>query len=70
MKTHYEKQSDINNAKSTLGYGIMWLFIVVLVGVLPFLTGNGNVVFYVAGGISLIAGIYKTYRGIKQLSKS
>ena len=68
MKTSFELKSDENKAKSTLGYGIMWLFICVLVGVLPFYTGSDFSIFYIAGGISLLAGSYKIIKGIQQLS--
>ncbi len=70
MKTTYEITSDKNMAKSTLGYGIMWFFTAFLVGILPFLTGYGSSIFYITGTLALATGVYKTFKGIRQLSNT
>lgn len=67
MPTSYEKKAARNKALSTLGYGIMWLFVAILAGVLPFYTGNDFAVFYATGGLALLAGMYKIVKGARQL---
>ncbi|MTI22777.1 hypothetical protein E1176_17225 [Fulvivirga sp. RKSG066] len=67
-KTHYEIKAEKNKNLSTLGYGIMWLFVALLVGLLPFYTGNANSIFYLTGGLSFAVGIYKLIKGSRALS--
>jgi len=63
--THYELEAIKNNAKGTLGYGIMWLFLSILVSVIPFYTANGHFSFYIFAAATLVAGIYKIFVAIK-----
>lgn len=67
METDYENQSNVNKAKSTLGYGIMWLFVSFLVGILPFYVGNGYKIFFITGGLSLLTGVYMVSRGFSKI---
>lgn len=68
MQNHYEQKAEKRKAWSTLGYGIMWFFVTILIGFLPFETGNDNSLFYVAGGAAALASIYKIIRGVNHLS--
>lgn len=67
MESYYEYKAEKRKAWSTIGYGLMWLFAAVLVGVLPFLTGNESAIFYLTGGLSAVAGVYKLIKGIRHL---
>lgn len=63
--THYELDANKNKARGTLGYGIMWLFLAVVVGVIPFSSANGHFSFYIFATAMLGTGIYKIFVAIK-----
>lgn len=68
MQNSYEHKAEKRKAWSTLGYGIMWFFVTILIGFLPFETGNDHSIFYVAGGGAALVSIYKVIKGVNHIS--
>jgi hypothetical protein len=65
----HELKAKKNKAVGEIGYGIMWLFVAVMVEGLSFL-GHFNFVFFHFISIpAAMVSMYKFYTGIKKYSK-
>jgi hypothetical protein len=66
---NHELKAKKNKAVGEIGYGIMWLFVAVMVEGLSLL-GNFNLfVFHFISIPAVMASMYKFYTGVKKYSK-
>tara|TARA_R110002072_G_scaffold104650_1_gene229232 strand:- start:2127 stop:2369 length:243 start_codon:yes stop_codon:yes gene_type:complete len=70
MRTfNYEYESRKDAAKETIIYGMMWLFLAVLISGIPFLKNENNLVYNGISLLFLIIGIRKLIKGIRNLKQ-
>jgi|AntRauTorckE6833_2_1112554.scaffolds.fasta_scaffold09344_4 hypothetical protein len=69
MKINYELQAKKNEVKGELGYGLMWLFIVALIEVIPYIKGFESIFYHIIAVPAGLVAIYKFYIGITYYKK-
>lgn len=66
MKINYELKAKKNQVKGELGYGIMWLFLSLLVEMLLYFKSIEESYYHILAFILLIAAVYKFVIAVKK----
>ncbi|PZX51526.1 hypothetical protein LV84_03683 [Algoriphagus ratkowskyi] len=66
MKVNYEQKAKKNIVKGELGYGIMWLFLSLLIEMLIYFEGVKESYYHILAFILLIPAVYKFVIAIKK----
>ncbi len=69
MKMDYELQSKKKEVCGEIGYGIMWLFVALLIVSITYSKGFEGIFHYIVAIPASIASIYKFYKGVTQHNK-
>jgi hypothetical protein len=67
MNINYELKEKQNKARGEIGYGIMWLFVAVLIEGLPYMKGFESIFYHFIAIPAGITGIYKFVIGFRRL---
>jgi hypothetical protein len=67
MNIDYELKAKKNKAWGEIGYGIMWLFVVALIELIPYMKGFESVFYHFIAIPVGIGAIYKIVIGFKKL---
>lgn len=65
-KIDYELSAEKNIAKGQFGYGIMWLFLALLIEILLYLESLKESYFHIVAFVFLIAAVYKFVIAVKK----
>lgn len=68
-KTNHEYHSKRGKFLKEFGYGIMWLFLSLLLEALYFLNKIDMNIYHFVAGIMMLLALYKFYQGFKKYQK-
>ncbi len=69
MKKNHEIQSKKNKIKGEVGYGIMWLFVALLIEGIGYIYGFRGSYTHMVAGLAVIGAVYKFSTSIKLYRK-
>lgn len=66
---HHESKAKRQKVWNEFGYGLMWLFLIVMLEVLYLLDQIYMNFYHILASISFLAAVYKFYKAVKQYRK-
>lgn len=64
---NHELEENKRKIRMEIGYGFMWIFIIVLVEGIPFSIGSGSLIYHPLAVFAGFGAVYKFRKGIKRL---